>query len=336
MDALQSTAPATAAEEQINITETEILTTNETISSDEDLTFSQTFTFTIVESSSQLSSSRITNDEGETLSIPRPIISAKLSATTQSECLRPISAGTYNGLPAYLLKLQFQFYGGQTWLDRIQSADINVVMKDAPSDAAGDGTQSGKRKKHLSKDAKHPSIDRVYPGPQGWKGPISSVPVATDKGTEIQVGWSGLGPSFSVKANVNQTRSRDETGSATVTTITTGGSQRNCLCITVKENPVDAHGILPYMVIPLIVTHHYRRFQMRVTVNATYGFWRGKLAESVPFLGRSDDPLFFDPKVIDEMMEAGTTRGGGVKVVERGGKLEELDLQEYTSLVAED
>ena len=321
MDELHSTSLAVGATEQTTKTETEIITADETKSSDRDLAFSQDFTFTVIESSSQLSATPITNDSDELLSIPREIISSRISATKlQSELLRPIIAGTYNGLPAYLLKLQFQFYdsgGGRTWFSRIQSADISVLLEDAPSDGTEDGPQSGRRRKRPGKNVKHPSIDKVYPGTKGWTGPISTAPVTMVKGTEFQAGWSGAGPSLGAKANLSESRSTNDTGSASVTTMSTGtsGTQRNSLRISIMENPIDAHGILPYLVAPLIVTHHHRRFKMRVTVSSTFGFWRGMLAESVPVLGRSDDPLFFDPDVLKKMAEAEAKGRGGVKVV---------------------
>ena len=71
---------------------------------------------------------------------------------------------------------------------------------------------------------------------------------------------------------------------------------------------------------------------MRVTVHATYGFCRGKWAESIPVLGRADEPLLFDPVVLGEKMEKGEKGIGGIKIVEFSEKLEEIDLRRHSSL----
>jgi hypothetical protein len=85
------------------------------------------------------------------LSIPREIISTgKRSDMLQAELLRPIFAGTYFDDPAYLVRLQLQLSlsagGNQSWLSRIQSADIHVLVEDGPrneetSTANGAGDQ---------------------------------------------------------------------------------------------------------------------------------------------------------------------------------------------------
>jgi hypothetical protein len=110
------------------------------------------------------------------------------------------------------------------------------------------------------------------------------------------------------------------------------GRQRNSLLVNVAENPIQMAGIPSYLTIPLILTHHSRRFSMRVSLNIKFGFWRGKLAEMVPVLGWADEPLFFDPEVLQKKMETDQRGFGGVKVVEWRDKLEEVGLQEYSSL----
>jgi hypothetical protein len=81
------------------------------------------------------------------------------------------------------------------------------------------------------------------------------------------------------------------------------GRQRNSLLVNVAENPIQMAGIPSYLTIPLILTHHSRRFSMRVSLNIKFGSWRGKLAEMVPVLGWADEPLFFDPEVLQKKME---------------------------------
>lgn len=319
------------AKEPLTVSVTEIPAQNphsEGIEPDKSLV--QSFTFSIEDDESELSSS-YTNEE-EDLSVPREIISSAISSTIlQSECRRPIIAGTYNDEPAFLLKLQFQFIvpgSDHSWLSRIRSATISVILEDAPAEAELADQPKLKRKgarQHREKN--HPSIPRAYPGPEGWEGPISTEVVSTEFGTGLQAGWQGIG----ANAHWNQTRSKDEKGTVTVKTMITG-QRRNQLLVAVKENPVDAYGIPSFLVVPLVVTHTSRRFSMRVNVRATYGFWRGKLAEMVPILGRTDEPLFFDPKVLAQKMESKEKGVGGINVVEGVKSLDNIDLRLHTSL----
>jgi hypothetical protein len=295
----------------------------------------QSFSFEIDDNSSQLSVVPQTNNEVE-LSIPREIISTSVSSTKlQSEILRPIIAGTYNSIPAYLLKAQFQFQipdSGPNWFKRITAASISIVVEDAPfNEATSANSQRQYRRRgkgtQASPGANPPAIIKTYPGEEGWQGPISTAVVSNVTGAGIKAGWIVGG-----NADFNHSRKNDYTGTAKVMTLRSGGAQRNNLLVTVVENPVDGQGIPSFLVLPFILTHQSRRFSMRVTVKATFGFWRGKLAESIPVLGRVDEPLFFDPTVLQGMMEKEERGIGGVKIVEGRGSLEEVDLQEHSSL----
>ncbi|OBT46343.1 hypothetical protein VE00_02778 [Pseudogymnoascus sp. WSF 3629] len=302
-----------------------------------DLLLTQSFTLTIDQGGGQLSTAQ-TNTTAE-LSIPREIISSSISSTIfHAELLRPIIAGTYHGTPAYLVRLQFQLEApgsSQSWLSRIQNASISAILEDAPvSKKAESGTsrQWNRKRRTVQADSEpqHPAIVKTFPGPEGWEGPVSAAPVSTDKAFGLQAGWDGL----SASASWSQSRAREELGALKVMAVRKG-QQRNSLLVNVVENPIQMAGIPSYLTIPLILTHHSRRFSIRISLNTKFGFWRGKLAEMVPVLGRADEPLFFDPMVLQQMMETEQRGVGGDKVVEWRDKLEEVDIQEYSSLVGD-
>jgi hypothetical protein len=338
----ESSTPTSAAKEWPAVKETEIVahdTSTEAAldakAGSADSLFSQSFTFSIQDDISELSSVYTNNEEEH--SIPRPRISSNVdisntisSTKLQSECLRPIIAGTYNDLPAYLLRLQFQLQvpgSDRSWLSRIQMASISVVFEDAPENT--DQPKPKRKAMGKARDINCPAIAKVYPGPAGWEGPITPEQLSTEIGVNLQAGWAPAG--VSAGAHWNHARSRENTGRAKVTTLITG-RQVNQLVIEITENPVDAHGIPSYLLFPLIITHKSRRFSMRVTVRATFGFWRGKLANAVPVLGRADEPLYFHPEVLAEKMELGEKGEFGIHIVESAGALEDIDLQKYTSL----
>jgi hypothetical protein len=277
---------------------------------------------TVDEGGDQLSGSQ-TNHSTE-LSIPREIISSSVSSSIlQSELLRPIIAGTYLDAPAYLVRLQFQLVlpgGNRSWLSRIQTANITILLKDAPHNM-----EEGS----MDEEPPHPSIVKTFPGPTGWEGTPTTAEVTENRDFGLQLGWDAVSGSV----NGGKSRTKTVTGAVNVK-VTRRGRQRNSLLVTVVENPVDAAGIPDYLAIPIIITHHIRRFSMRVVLNARYGFWRGKLAEMVPVLGRADEPLYFDPLVMHQKMEKGQKGIGGVKVVEWRGELDAIDLREYCSLTA--
>ncbi|KAH7399639.1 hypothetical protein BKA66DRAFT_452261 [Pyrenochaeta sp. MPI-SDFR-AT-0127] len=343
MEPPQSSMPVTRLEEQF-------ITENDNSQHDSDaqiidssLQFSQSFPFEIDDSCPELSTP-ITNSADE-LSIPRDIISSNISRTKlQSELLRPLIAGTYNGLPAYLLKLQFQFQVpgvGRKTFSRIKLASIRITLGDAPDEGDAKGQSSNKsgwkkRAYGTSANVKCPELVEWYPGPEGFNGRIPSAPASSDKVVRIQShnhGHNGAQTQAQAHssdiANWNQDVIEEDTSIARVDTMRTG-RHREKLIITLTET--DNLGIPSFLVVPLIVVHQSRRFSMRVTVNATFGFWCGPLADNIPVLGGADEPLFFDPTVLARFMESEEKGARGEKVVERGEKLEDMDLQLYSSL----
>lgn len=313
------------------------------------LNFSQSLKLAIEdETGGQLSAPPCTNHPEE-LSHPRRIISAAVSSSIfRSECLRPILAGTYNGVPAYLVRLRFQFVAAtgrnsRDWLSRVKGATIKVLFKDAPAldgEAESDPDNSDSTDDD-DDEPQHPSIVKTMPGPEGWKGRPTAAQVVDNEELSLQLGWDAVG----VSATKSRQRTKVETGAIEID-VACLGHDDNSLVVSVAEDPVDAGGIPKHLVLPLIVTvspqkkkqgargrGQGRRFSMRVEVNARFGFWRhGVLADIVPVLGRADEPLYFDPGVMQQWMEEGRTGMGGIKVVDWRGELESLDLGEYFSM----
>lgn len=340
MDPHTLSQPKSGEENRVTSEVTETLSLQDSLLSTEtshpDLHLTQSFTLTIDEGGGQLSTPQI--NRTVELSIPREIISSSISSTIlHAELVRPIIAGTYHGTPAYLVRLQFQLEAprsSNSLMSRIQNASIKALLEDAPVKKKTEPSPilQWDRKKRTAKtdsEPEHPSFVKTFPGPEGWEGPVSTAEISTEKELGLQAGWNGLG----VNARWGLNRTREEPGALKMTVIR-NGEQRNNLLLKVTEDPVQMIGIPSYLTFPLIVTHHSRRFSMRVSLNAKFGFWRGKLAETVPVLGRADEPLFFDPKVLQQMMETEEKGIGGIKVVDWCDKLEELELSAYSSLTS--
>lgn len=312
-------------DELIN-SEDEVQSPSDSLFDMEDLVLVQPLTTTVDEGGNQLSSPQ-TNKPAE-LSIPREIISEGVSTSNfQSELLRPIFAGTYRGTPAYLVRLQFQVStpgNRRNWRSRIKTAGINVLLQDAPRDTGGEDSTDDEDDEPL-----HPSVVKTFPGEEPWNGTPSTAEVTEHGEIGLQLGWN----SVSASTKVGRSQTKTETGAVEVMS-RRKGRQRNSLLVTVSENAVDAAGIPRYLTIPLIITHHTRRFSMGVSVNARYGFWQDRLSEMVPVIGRADEPLYFDPLVMRRIMEKGQKGIGGVRVVQWGGELKDVDLRNYCSLTA--
>lgn len=347
MEHSQSATPVAGPGEQDNTSNTDIPLDLDTSFLDSDLRYSQSFPFAVDESCPELSTP-ITNSDAEHF-IPRDIISSNISRTKlQSELMRPLIAGTYCGRPAYLLKLQFQFQvpeGGRNWFSRIKVASISIALEDAPAQVAvkePPGSKAGRKKKSFRSgtDGNNPTIVKTYPGPEGFEGRIPTTPATNSKKVRTQSydhaharsqanAQAQAHPQSDESMAKEQDFTEEDTSTAKVETMRTG-KQREKLIVTLTET--NGVGIPSFLVVPLILTHQSRRFSMRVTVNATFGLWRGLLADNIPVLGGADEPLFFDPAVLQKLMEGGARSAGGEKVVEWGDKLEEVDLQLYSSL----
>ncbi|KAF4956682.1 hypothetical protein FGADI_3671 [Fusarium gaditjirri] len=271
-----------------------------------------------------------TNTTAE-LSEPRQIISSGDSSKfLQAELLRPVLAGTYFDEPAYLVQLQLHLSlssGNRSWLSRIQTVDIHVLVEDAPRDDRQNVSDDSSDDDYEEEEFPHPAIVKSFPSPSGWEGTPQSADVTLTHGIGVQVGYNPASISYSI----GQSRAWTKTGAVKVQVAHKPG--QNKLHVRVEESSVDKAGVPDYLLVPFIIRHRSRRFRMRVGIHARFGFWRGKLAEVVPILGRADEPLFFDPHVMRRAMEKGRRGVNGEKVVEWRGVLDEVALQEYSSLV---
>ncbi|KAJ4143123.1 hypothetical protein BFJ63_vAg100 [Fusarium oxysporum f. sp. narcissi] len=274
-----------------------------------------------------------TNTPAE-LSEPRQIISSgDSSELLQAELRRPVLAGTYFNEPAYLVQLRLHLSlssGNRSWLSRIQTVDIHVLVEDAPRDDGQNVSDDSEDSDddYEEEEFPHPAIVKAFPGPSGWEGSPQSAEVTITNGIGMQVGYNPA----SISYNIGESRTRTKTGAIKVKVAHKGPGQ-NKLHVRVEESSVDKAGVPDYLLVPFIIRHRSRRFRMRVGIHARFGFWRGKLAEVVPILGRADEPLFFDPRVMRQAMEKGRRGVNGEKVIEWHGALDEVALQEYSSLV---
>ncbi|KFY85032.1 hypothetical protein V498_07770 [Pseudogymnoascus sp. VKM F-4517 (FW-2822)] len=173
----------------------------------------------------------------------------------------------------------------------------------------------------------HPSIVNTFPGVNGWEGPLRSALVTETIDFGTQLG----DPFISVLGNRSNSETRVKTGAVKVK-LGIKGRRSNILHVVVEENPIDREGVPDFLVIPFVIAHKARRFSMRVAINARYGFVRGKLAEMWPILGRADEPLYFDPLVMRQLMEKGQRDDSGKKKVEWRGVLDSIELQDHSSL----
>lgn len=124
-----------------------------------------------------------------------------------------------------------------------------------------------------------------------------------------------------------------EKGRVVVHGVRGGGRHRNSITWTVEQDSVEKSGIPRDIKLPLIVTRqNNNRFSARVTVKAHYGFWRGALARSVPVVGNNEQPLYFDPATLENLVENGAKGPDGTAIVQSCGILDEVNLKKYSSL----
>jgi hypothetical protein len=100
----------------------------------------------------------------------------------------------------------------------------------------------------------------------------------------------------------------------------------------VEQDSVERAGIPRDIRLPLVVTRqNNNRFSARVIVKAHYGFWRGALARSVPVVGKNEEPLYFEPATLHDMIENRDRGPDGTPIVEWCGTFDETDLKSCSS-----
>lgn len=128
-----------------------------------------------------------TNDDQE-LMIPREVIAEVVGASRLvAELERPLKIGTYNDLPAYLLRTRFSFQRtSSSWLYRISRAEITVVVEDAPQSV---GT--------IQTTKQHPAIAAWYP--KLFEGEISHAVVTESVNASLDAGYMVAGASVGME-----------------------------------------------------------------------------------------------------------------------------------------
>ncbi|KAJ4288969.1 hypothetical protein N0V90_011311 [Kalmusia sp. IMI 367209] len=257
-----------------------------------------------------------TNNEQE-LSIPREVIAEVVGGSRLvAELERPLKIGTYNELPAYLLRTRFSFQrASSNWLYRMQAAEITIVVEDAP--AADSAAKAAKQ---------HPAIAAWHP--KLFEGEVSHAVVTESVGASLEAGYMGAGGSVGVE----KSRTFLEKGRVVVHGVRGGGRNRNSITWVVEQDSVEKSGIPRDIRLPLIVTRQNGgRFLARITVKAHYGFWRGALARSIPVVGKNDEPLYFDPATLENMAKDGEKGPDGTLVAESCESFDGIDLKSWGS-----
>jgi hypothetical protein len=246
---------------------------------------------------------------------PRQFIAA-MGIKLQAEMIRPIYIGTYKELPnAFELRPRFSFTGtAKKWMDRIQYAEITIVFEDAPESAS---VQPGPP----------PTVSAAAFYPKSYEGP-RKIATVTDTNTITLDGLSmpGIG---GLGGSTGRTRTYEKEDQMTIEASIPRGRNRNEITWVLTENGISRKGVPRSLELPIIVSPRSgRRFSAKVTVHAHYGIWRGPLAKTIPVLGKNDDPLFFDPLVLEEMAARRSRGFDRSIIVERAGILEDHDLDQ--------
>lgn len=152
-----------------------------------------TFTIPLViddDQDSYLSSRKAARAAADEEPFPREVIAAAVGSTNlQAELGRPLLVGTYQGLPAYLLRTKFSFQrlgSINEAFSRIQAAQITVIVEAIP-DSEDDGTGAGASTQPVSS----PAVAAWYP--ELWQGKISERMVGHQSETSLGATYLGAG-----------------------------------------------------------------------------------------------------------------------------------------------
>lgn len=264
-------------------------------------------------------SSPIRNDEEEE-SIPRETIASEVRSTRFLAALpRPIRLGTFNDQTAFLLTFHFSFQrvlGG--YFNRVRAVDIKITFDDAPRD-------------HTVKAGRNPSIVRFHP--VDYKGPVTYGNVTYS--SEIHSDLASIPGGPSVGAQLSREVNVPIEGCLKVHGTIDGRPTRNRVIWRIEEDRIREMGIPSEVRLSLIINmKEARRFSARVVVTAHYSFKRGLLAKTFPVIGHSNDPLFFDPSILQDIARTNRQTGpDGGTIAEFVGKLDSnfLNESEYSS-----
>lgn len=255
-----------------------------------------------------------TNEE---LSIPREeIITAVRGSRFQAELDRPIRISTINAQPAYLLCYRFSFQQTiYSWFNRVQQATIEIIFLNA-SDTSGD------------KKGPNPSVAKFHP--VEFEGPLSRATVTYHTGARAGLPAIPGGPTLETDISRDVTLPRERR--IIVHGLARGRPARNKINWVVIEDSILETGMPRTMQMPVIVTmKQMQRFSAKVLVTAHHSFVRGLITKMVPVIGRLDDPLYFDPSVLDQKVVSEETGLDSRRIAERVGELKDISLSDYSS-----
>jgi hypothetical protein len=273
----------------------------------------------------------VNNPVIEDAAIPREIIADELRSTRFLATLeRPIRIGTHDKLPEYHLCLSLSFQNMQLSSGgRIRQASIAITFEDATLNTSMEDFSDDSD----SDDIYPPAILEIHP--KLYEGPVSIVNV--EMSTELSLSASGLA-SMSPGGKASQKKSWEQEGLLLVHGSTLGSPVKHKVVWRVSENLISKLGIPKEMRLPFIVRpQNGRRFLAKLVLHASYGIWRGPLASMVPIVGKSDDPIYFDPTTLERMArQRDCSRFDGKTVEEEVGDLAQCDLSKHLSFLLEE
>lgn len=273
----------------------------------------------------------VNNPVAEDASIPREIIADELRSTRFLATLeRPLRIGWHHKLPAYHLCFSLSFQNMQLssgW--RIRQASIAITFEDASVNTSMEDSSDDSD----SDDIRPPAILEIHP--KLYQGPVSMANVEVS--TELSLSGGSLA-SVSLGGMVSQKRSWEQEGRLLVHGSMVGSPVRHKAVWRVSENPISKLGIPKEMRLVLIVRpQNGRRFLARLVLHASYGLWRGPLASMVPIVGKSDDPIYFDPTTLERMArQRECSQFDGKIIAEEVGDLAQCDLSKHSSFPSEE
>jgi hypothetical protein len=142
------------------------------------------------DATSYLSTTPQTNTPEEEF-YPRSVIASAIGSTNlQAELLRPIKLGTFNSLPAFLLRTKFSFQRATTSaFYRIKAADVTIVFEDAGV--------NGDVKPASLKRGTHPAVAAWFPDPL-FEGEVTTASVTNNVEGTLNATYLGAGANLKI------------------------------------------------------------------------------------------------------------------------------------------
>lgn len=229
------------------------------------------------------------------------------------ELKRPLLLGTFEGQLAYLLVFKFTFQRlCSNSILRVRSSVIEIEFEDAPTDPAAAPSL-----------AHCPQVVAIYP--KWYEGPTSYATV--QRGISLSVTVPG---GAGIQGTVSRKTERLEEGRTSVHGVI-GPRPSNCVDWSITENKVLRDGLPGEFELALVTKYNEgRRFSATVTVWVSFGWniFGGKMR----VMGKNDDPLFFNPGVLNRLCSNTDQLALGPKMIVNLGCLDEVELEPYVHI----